>query len=65
MIQLVKYMKGGRKQLLSKVCVLEMQKCGLMLRFPAPDNRKASYAVLVDNDSIRSLVDEMLEYLRR
>lgn len=64
MIQLVKYLRDGRKTLLSKNVNIEMQPSGLMLRFPAEDRRKPNYVVLIDNDSIKNLVNELLEHLK-
>ena len=65
MIKLVKYQnRNGDKVLLSEKCQPEIQDCGLLLKFPAPDNRKPSYAVLVDDDSLREVVDDLLVYLK-
>lgn len=62
MVTLVKYMIDGRKNLLSKNAEIEMQDCGMLIKFPTSDKRKPSYAVLVDNDSVVELVNTMLKH---
>ena len=65
-IKLVKYQnRNGGKILVSQHGETEMQDCGLLLKFPAPDNRKPGYAVLVDDESLKVMVDDLLEYLNK
>ena len=63
-IKLVKYQnRNGGKVLLSQNCDIEIQECGALLKFPAPDNRKPSYAVLIDKDGVNDLVNKLLGFL--
>jgi len=63
---LVKYKRGHQDAtLLSGHGQFEMQDCGLVIRFGSGDNRKPDYAVLMDTQAIRVLVDDLLEHLKR
>ncbi len=66
MIRLVKCQnRNGGKVLVAKTHEIEIQECGMLLKFPAADNRKPSYAVLVDDDSVQRIVDKLLNYLKK
>lgn len=66
MIELVKYQnRNGGKVLLADNGFLNIQECGLMIRFPSDDNRKPHHAVLLDNEEIRRLVDKLLVHLAK
>lgn len=66
MIELVKYQnRNGGKVLLADNGFLNIQECGLMIRFPSDDKRKPHHAVLLDNEEIRRLVDKLLVHLAK
>jgi len=65
MIKLVKYQnRNGGKVLISKFGEVDIQECGIMIKFPASDNRRPHYAVLMEKDAVQKMVDELLEYLK-
>ena len=63
MFRLVKHKKrdGGIK-LIAARGRFEMQDCGGVLFFPVQDKRKPRYTVLIDNDSLKLLVDDYLKH---
>ena len=64
MIKLIKQKRTGESQLLSKHSRIEVQDCGVLIEFPGEDNRKPGHVILIDNNSVRNLVDGLLKYLK-
>jgi hypothetical protein len=63
MIKLIRQKRSGDEHLLFKQGFIGVKENELSISFVPCDRRKTGYTVLMDEQSVRNMVDELLEFL--